>query len=514
MNISIEIEKLLIYAVNNELISPLDVTFTRNKIMDLLKVEEPFSGVIENQNFDTPLEILNNILDYCYEHKLIEENTPIYRDLMDSKIMGIFIDRPSNIINNFNALKVKSPKLATDYFYSLCIKSNYIRMNRIKKNIEFTGNTDIADFKITINMSKPELDQKEVEKMKLSKKASYPKCMLCAENVGYAGRINHPARQNHRVIPFNVGSDIWNFQYSPYVYYNEHCILFSNEHRPMKVNRSTFETLFDFVDQIPHYFIGANAGMPIIGGSILSHDHFQGGNEDFPIECAEDEVKLKNKEFEDVEISIIKWPIGTVRLVSKNRENLIELSTKLLKEWQNYKDETLGIIPFTKTEDSITPHNGITPLVRINDKGQYVVHLAFRNNRTSKNHPEGIFHPHENLHHIKKEGIGVIEVMGQAILPARLNKSFESIKNILIKTEAEFNENIKNIETELEPHMEWIKQLINKYGFEVNSNEADNIIKKEIADIYLQILTDAGVFKYTKEGISGFKRFLSTLGIA
>ncbi|WP_250278858.1 UDP-glucose--hexose-1-phosphate uridylyltransferase [[Clostridium] colinum] len=496
MKIFDAIESLVTYAVDKQLINKDDFNFMKNKISEILLITEieESNGIIE-----TDLEnILKCILDYACENGIIN-NTITERDLFDTKIMGILVDRPSNIIKNFFEKYKNSPKEATDYYYKLSQASDYIREYRIKKDIKWNVETEYGTLDISINLSKPEKDPKEIALLKNIKASSYPKCLLCKENEGYMGRLNHPARQNHRIIPITINNSEWFFQYSPYVYYNEHCIVFSGEHIPMKIEKSTFAKLLDFLNLFPHYFVGSNADLPITGGSILSHDHFQGGNYTFAMEKAPIERKFIIKNFEEIEVGIVKWPMSVIRLISNNSERLIELADRILNKWREYTDEENFIFAYTGKE----PHNTITPIAR--KKGDFFeLDLVLRNNITTDEYPFGIYHPHQELHNIKKENIGLIEVMGLAILPPRLKTEMEILKQYILE-----NKNIEENE-QIKKHSKWVEKFISNYE-EITRQNIDEIIKIEIGKTFLTVLEHAGVFKRDKKGKEGFEKFINSL---
>ena len=405
------------YALNTRLIQPADKVYTINRLMELFGLDEleaqatlpeVTDDIDKAEQVKKLQEILESMLDYAAEQGLIPENTITYRDLFDTKIMSVLMPRPSEVQETFYHLyKNKGAEVATDYYYKLSRDSNYIRRARVAKDMKWTTDTEFGTLDITINLSKPEKDPKAIAAAKLAKQSGYPKCLLCKENEGYAGRINHPARQNHRIIPVRINNSDWYFQYSPYVYYNEHCIVFNSEHTPMKIEKATFGKLLDFVEQFPHYFVGSNADLPIVGGSILSHDHFQGGHYEFAMAKAEIEQEVIFKNFEDVQAGIVKWPMSVIRLSSTNKSRLIELADKILQTWRGYTDEEAFIYAHTEGE----PHNTITPIARKRGEN-YELDMVLRNNITTEEHPLGVYHPHANLHHIKKENIGLIEVMG------------------------------------------------------------------------------------------------------
>lgn len=500
--ISYEVEKLLKFSLNKGLIEKEDLIFSRNALLDLLKISEPYPNEeeIESEALDTPSSILNKILDYCAEKGIIEENTTTYRDLMDAKIMGMLMARPSEVSKKFHRLYDIDKKSATDYFYELSKSSNYIRLDRIRKNLHWETLTDFGPLEITINLSKPEKDPNEIVKARFIPETGYPKCLLCKENEGFSGNVKHPARQNLRLIEMNLNNEIWYMQYSPYVYYNEHCIVLCKDHIPMKITEKTFKRLLDFLDHLPHYFIGSNAGIPVVGGSILSHDHYQGGRYILPMEKAKSYVRYHHKDFEDINIDLIKWPLSVIRISCKDRKRLISLASYITDSWTEYSDEEVDII--AHTDD--TPHNAVTPIARINKDGIYEFDIVLRNNRTTEEFPMGIFHPHENLHHIKKENIGLIEVMGLGILPGRLNTDFKDILKILIG-EVAFDS------IDLGQYKSWTEELLDKYDNKNSYEKAMDILKYETGIIFLKVLEDAGVFKFTEEGKEHFHRFMESL---
>ena len=513
INISMEIERLLQYALNHSLIERLDVIESRNKLMDLLNVSEPYEGKIEEEKLESPVLILENILDYAAETGILPINTPTYRDLLDSRIMGSLMPRSSEVVSKFCSIyKSSGAKDATDYFYSLSKDSNYIRMDRTIKNLYWKEKTPYGDMEITINMSKPEKDPRDIAASKSKPSSNYPKCLLCIENVGYSGHVNHPGRQNHRVIPVSLNDEQWYLQYSPYVYYNEHCILFHENHIPMSITDKTFHRILNFVEKFPHYFIGSNADLPIVGGSILTHEHYQGGNHVFPMVKAPIEHYFENNEFKSVKVGIVKWPMSVIRLSSKDKGEIIALSIKILEIWRKYKDDLAEILPYSISEGERVPHNTITPIGRINTDGEYEVDLVLRNNRRSDEHPLGIFHPHEYLHHIKKENIGLIEVMGLAVLPGRLNEEIEEIRNILSGDKEVLDKVRGNKSLNLYKHLPWIEEMVLSYGSNNSKDEALKIIKGEIGNKFADILSHAGVFKRNERGIESFVKFMNEIG--
>ncbi len=501
INIYVEIEKLLAFALSAELIEEEDKVYSRNSLLSVFNLDDFEKVSVENLPIEKPYEILDRMCSWAAEKGLIED-TFDERDLFDTKIMGEITPRPSEVIKKFKKDYEISPEKATDNYYAFSQNTNYIRTDRIAKNLHWLADTEYGDIEITVNLSKPEKDPRDIAKAKLAPQSSYPKCLLCKENEGYAGRMNHPARQNHRIIPVTLTNEPWFLQYSPYVYYNEHCILFSGEHRPMKISRGSFERVLEFVDIFPHYFVGSNADLPIVGGSILSHDHFQGGHHDFPMAkaCAEETFTIKG--FEDVAVEKVKWPMSVIRLRGKSKEKLVELSDKILTAWRGYSDEKCDIFAFTGD----TPHNTITPIAR--KKGtEYEIDLVLRNNRTSEEYPLGIFHPHQELHHIKKENIGLIEVMGLAVLPGRLKEEMGILAELMIKPNA--SELIRGNE-KVEKHADWCDEILKKYN-DITAENIENIIKIEIGVAFSKVLENAGVYKQDENGKEGYRRFINSL---
>lgn len=484
-----EINRLLNYGLQNGMIYEDDIDYSANLLVDLLKLDT-FEKEDIDEKLETANDIIENILSYAVKKGLVEDSV-VFKDLFDTKLMNCIMPRPSKVINQFNNLKEVSSKDATDYFYDLSVASNYIRKNRTDKNIRFKKFYKYGDIEITINLSKPEKDPKAIALAKNQKSSNYPKCLLCKENVGFAGNVNHPARQNHRIIPLKLNGDNYYFQYSPYVYYNEHCIIFNKEHKPMVVNKETFEHLLSFVEQFPHYLLGSNADLPIVGGSILSHDHYQGGNYEFPMDGAK---VFKTITHRDIQIDFLQWPLSTVRLISKNKEHIIHLSEHILNKWINYSNEDIDIISHTEG----TRHNTITPIAR--KKGDnYEMNLVFRNNRTTEEYPLGIFHPHQELHHIKKENIGLIEVMGLAVLPARLKDELTLLEKCLIN-EADINDY-----ESLEKHKDWFEEIKNQ---EWTKDNVKDQLQYELTKVFVRVLEDAGVFKLDEKGKKYFIEFI------
>lgn len=511
-NIAKDIALLVRFGKENGMLGEGDDTVAANALLDLLQVQEPYDGVLPEERSSSPVDILEPILDYAAETGLLPANTAGYRDLLDARIMGLLMPRQSEVARSFwqNA-RENGIEAATDSFYKLSQASNYIRMDRIRKNGYWLASTEYGDLEITINLSKPEKDPREIAAERSLPQSKYPKCLLCVENVGYAGRLNHPARQNHRIIPLELDSRQWYLQYSPYVYYNEHCIILSADHTPMKVSRSTFVRLLDFVGQFGHYFIGSNADLPIVGGSILNHDHFQGGRHVFPMEIAPVEQRFVSADFPGVRIGRVKWPMSVVRISGGSREELTELADRLLVGWRSYSDPAAELYAATVKDGDETPHNTITPIARRNTDGEFELDLVLRNNRTSDEHPMGIFHPHANLHHIKKENIGLIEVMGLAVLPGRLKQELEEIAGILTGDwggDGEWNKD----EHPLCHHAQWISELTKRYGMSKSAEEAGEIMKREVGLKFANVLSDAGVYKRTEDGMAAFNRFMAHMG--
>lgn len=493
------IKKLVCYGLENNLISEEDVIFTTNQLLEVLKIEEYEEPAQEYHNVELE-PVLKELLDYAYEKGVLEENGVVYRDLFDTKLMAKLMPRPSEVIAKFwNVYEAEGAKAATDMYYKLSQDSDYIRCYRIAKDVKWKAETEYGEMDITINLSKPEKDPKAIAAAKNAKQSGYPKCLLCMENEGYAGRINHPARQNHRIIPVTIQDSKWGFQYSPYVYYNEHCIVFNSKHIPMKIEHGTFCKLFDFVKQFPHYIVGSNADLPIVGGSILSHDHFQGGSYEFAMAKAPVERAFTVKSFEDVEAGIVKWPMSVIRLSGEDTERIIALADVILNAWRSYTDEAAFI--FAETEGE--PHNTITPIARKRGD-KYELDLVLRNNITTEEHPLGVYHPHAELHHIKKENIGLIEVMGLAVLPARLKGEMETLADAIVT-----GKDIRADET-IEKHADWVEEFLPKYD-SVTAENVTEILHKEIGLVFSKVLEHAGVYKRDEEGQKAFDRFIASL---
>ncbi|MBR1744323.1 MAG: UDP-glucose--hexose-1-phosphate uridylyltransferase [Lachnospiraceae bacterium] len=492
------IRELVAYGERTGLVEKEDVVFTTNRLLEILKLEE-FTDETETVKGMELEEILGGILDFAYEHGVIEENGVVYRDLFDTKLMSALVPAPSVVISKFLALYEKSPKEATDFYYTFSQDTDYIRRYRIAKDMKWTADTEYGTLDITINLSKPEKDPKAIAAAKNAKQSSYPKCLLCKENEGYAGRLNHPARQNHRVIPVTIDGEAWGLQYSPYVYYTEHCILFNGTHTPMKIDESAFRKLLDFIRQFPHYFIGSNADLPIVGGSILAHEHFQGGHYEFAMERASVKKEIKVNGFEELEAGIVNWPMSVIRIRHEKPEMLVKAATHILDHWRKYTDEEAFIFAETDGE----PHNTITPIARMRE-GKYEFDLVLRNNITTEEHPLGVYHPHAELHHIKKENIGLIEVMGLAVLPARLKEEMKRLGEFIVE-----GKDIRSDE-ELLKHADWVEEFQGGYD-SITEKNVDEILQKEIGIVFKKVLEHAGVYKNDEAGEKAFMRFIESL---
>ena len=489
------IKDLVGYALRTGLIEEYDRTWAVNSLLQAMGMdswEEP------QQVKDRPLEdILKELLDDAAARGRIEDDTTS-RDLFDTELMGRLTPRPAQVIREFQRLYQADPKAATDWFYRFSQDTDYIRRYRIARDVKWKATTPYGDMDITINLSKPEKDPKAIAAAKAAPQTSYPKCQLCRENEGYAGRLNHPARQNHRIIPITINQENWFLQYSPYVYYNEHCIVLNGRHTPMKIDKATFRKLLDFIKQFPHYFVGSNADLPIVGGSILSHDHFQGGCYTFAMEKAPVERTITFRGFEDVEAGIVKWPMSVIRLRCKDDQRLVELADRILAAWRGYTDEAAFVFAETDGE----PHNTITPIARMRE-GQFELDLVLRNNITTAEYPLGVYHPHQELHHIKKENIGLIEVMGLAVLPSRLKNELNGVAQALVR-----GDDLRADET-LAKHADWAEELKTRYTF--TAENAEEILRREVGAVFAQVLEHAGVFKCTPEGREAFLRFIHSV---
>ncbi len=518
------IEVLLAYALEKGFLDKADVVFCRNQLLDLLQIAEPWAERPQGQPCKeavlraremcpdhTPEPILTLILDDMMRRGLIEEDLVTYRDLMDAKIMGILTPAPSVVGRRFWAEQEEDPQLATQTFYNMSRDVHYVMTERIAKNLYWQAATPYGDMEITVNLSKPEKDPREIAKLKDVPSATYPACMICADNEGYVGRVNHPARQNHRIIPFTLQGEDWFLQYSPYVYYSEHCILLKGEHVPMKISPTTFRRLFDFIEALPHYFMGSNAGLPVVGGSILHHEHYQGGHHVFPMEKAEVLREYRMEGAPDVKISYIHWPLTTLRLSAAKRESVEAVADCILEAWERYSAPELGIYAVTTENGKEVPHNAITPIARFNQAGEYELDLALRNNITTAELPDGVFHPHPRYHHIKKENIRLIEVMGLAVLPGRLQKELGLIAELLCGRTAE----TLTVEERaaLDKHQPWIEGLVAEHGTAMEPAAAEKLLQDQVGEIFSKVLECCGVFKQDEAGQKGLEEFLQSCGM-
>jgi UDPglucose--hexose-1-phosphate uridylyltransferase len=485
---------LVRYGIEKQLIRSADIVFVRNQLLSVME-QDDYTESFTDQ--DLPLcDILKNLTDEAVRRGICEDDI-VSRDLFDTKLMGCLTPWPSVIRDRFSRIyESEGAQKATRWYYGFSRDTNYIRVDRIAKDIRWQTETEYGDLDISINLSKPEKDPKAIAAAKNAVQSGYPKCQLCAENEGYAGRTNHPARENHRIIPLELNGEHWFLQYSPYVYYNEHCIVFHENHQPMTISGATFRTLLDFVTQFPHYFIGSNADLPIVGGSILSHEHYQGGGYTFAMAKAPVETEWTFDGYEDVHAGIVRWPMSVIRLRSADAAKIAKLSGKILSAWRSHTDETCGI--YAMTDD--VPHNTITPICRRRGN-DYEMDLVLRNNLTSEEHPLGIFHPHSDLHHIKKENIGLIEVMGLAVLPGRLKKEFDELAKALVQ-KTPFDE----YGPDIAKHREWAEKIASSY--DVTSENVNEILQTETGKVFARVLEDAGVYKRNQEGRDGFIRFL------
>ncbi len=491
------IKKLVQYGIDTGLTPECERIYTTNLLLDVFNEDTYTDPEVDTSNIVLE-DVLADLLDEAVKKGLIEDSIG-YRDLFDTRIMNCLMPRPAQVQARFKEEYAKSPEAATEYFFKLSQDSDYIRRYRIVKDKKWTVDTKYGTLDITINLSKPEKDPKAIAAAKNATDVKYPKCLLCVENEGYAGRLDHPARENHRIIPITINDSAWGFQYSPYVYYNEHCIVFNGEHTPMKIEKATFIKLFDFVKLFPHYFLGSNADLPIVGGSILSHDHFQGGHYTFAMEKAEIIKNFTVPGFEDVTAGIVKWPLSVIRLQCKDEKRIIELADHILKAWRGYTDEDAYVFAETDGEK----HNTITPIAR--RRGElFEMDLALRNNITTDECPMGLYHPHEELHHIKKENIGLIEVMGLAVLPSRLKGEMEELADYIIS-----GKDIRSNDA-LSKHADWVDEFLPNYS-DVNADNIAGIIEQEVGKVFCRVLEDAGVYKCDDEGLKAFERFVNSL---
>ena len=499
MNRNEAITALVNYALEKELIEQEEKVWAANRILEVMQADS-FSWEESAKGKEAGLtEILDTLIDDAYERGVLEENSVVYRDLFDTKLMGSLTPRPVQVMKKFQQLQEESSQRATDWYYQFSQDTNYIRKDRVAKDIRWKTETEYGEIDISINQSKPEKDPKAIAAARNQPASDYPRCMLCEENVGYAGRLNYPARQNHRIVPVTINNTDWYLQYSPYVYYNEHCICFNKVHTPMKIDKACFAKLLDFVRQFPHYFVGSNADLPIVGGSILAHDHFQGGHYTFAMAKAPIEKHVTIPGYEDVEAGIVKWPLSVLRIRHKNEKRLIELATHVLEAWRGYTDESAFIFAETDGE----PHNTITPIAR-RSGDMFELDLTLRNNITTDEHPLGVYHPHAEYHHIKKENIGLIEVMGLAVLPARLKEELELLAEYILEGK-DISSNEK-----IEKHAAWVAEFLPKYD-NLDKDNIQDVLRKEVGNVFVHVLEDAGVYKCTAEGREAFMRFINKL---
>lgn len=491
------VAKLVRYAENTGLIAPEDHIWAVNTLLEALKLDSYEEPVLDDAPIDLPA-VLDELMDDAHARGVMENDSIVYRDLFDTSLMGRLTPPPREVIAKFRALYAQNPVEATNWYYKFSQDTNYIRRDRIARDMQWKADTAYGELDITINLSKPEKDPKAIAAARDLPAASYPKCQLCPENAGYAGRVNHPARQNHRIIPITIDQTPWYMQYSPYVYYNEHCIVFNSVHTPMKIDRACFRKLLDFIGQFPHYFVGSNADLPIVGGSILAHDHFQGGRYEFAMAKAPVETELHFTGFDDIRAGIVRWPMSVIRLTAANPDRLVELADRILNAWRGYTDAEATI--FAETDG--VPHNAITPIARRRGS-DYEIDLVLRNNLTTEEHPLGLYHPHAELHHIKKENIGLIEVMGLAVLPARLKNELAVLGEKMVKGE----------DLRADPltasHAEWAERIMQEN--EVTADNVTDILQREVGLVFAQVLEHAGVYKRTEEGKKAFLRFAESV---
>lgn len=491
------VAKLVRYAENTGLIAPEDHIWAVNTLLEALKLDSYEELVLDDAPIDLPA-VLDELMDDAHARGVMENDSIVYRDLFDTSLMGRLTPPPREVIAKFRALYAQNPVEATNWYYKFSQDTNYIRRDRIARDMQWKADTAYGELDITINLSKPEKDPKAIAAARDLPAASYPKCQLCPENAGYAGRVNHPARQNHRIIPITIDQTPWYMQYSPYVYYNEHCIVFNSVHTPMKIDRACFRKLLDFIGQFPHYFVGSNADLPIVGGSILAHDHFQGGRYEFAMAKAPVETELHFTGFDDIRAGIVRWPMSVIRLTAADPDRLVELADRILNAWRGYTDAEATI--FAETDG--VPHNTITPIARRRGS-DYEIDLVLRNNLTTEEHPLGLYHPHAELHHIKKENIGLIEVMGLAVLPARLKNELAVLGEKMAKGE----------DLRADPltasHAEWAERIMQEN--EVTADNVTDILQREVGLVFAQVLEHAGVYKRTEEGKKAFLRFAESV---
>jgi UDPglucose--hexose-1-phosphate uridylyltransferase len=518
INIGYEMERLLAFAGKSGLIEEADVIPSRNALLALFGLDEPipFEGSVSEADVpDSAVPILENLLDYAADTGLLPHNNGTYRDLLDAQIMGLLMPRASETNRRFWELaRGESAAKATDYFYKQSVASNYIRLDRVAKNIYWETETPYGNLEITVNLSKPEKNPQEIALLKNAPSSSYPKCLLCDDNVGYAGRLNHPGRQNHRIVPLTLTGENWFLQYSPYVYYNEHSIVLKEEHMPMVISPASIRRLVEFIEQFPHYFVGSNADLPIVGGSILNHDHFQAGRHQFAMEKAPIDAEFTYTAYPKVKAGIVAWPLSVIRLRSRDKEQLLGAAEHILASWRAYSDHECDIWSHSDTNGVQVPHNTITPIARYNADGELELDLVLRNNRTSDEHPGGIFHPHNHLHHIKQENIGLIEVMGLAVLPGRLKEELSDIALFLTGSVVYDAQAVNAEEHSLHKHASWIEGLIREHGTTMTADAAEALLQREVGAKFLEVLLDSGVYKRDSNGAAGFRRFLNAIGYA
>lgn len=492
------IYELIKYGTDNGLIDVADRVYITNQLLELFQISDYHEPMDTDKEIRELHLILEDMIHYAYENGILEDDTTTMKDLFDTKIMGLLTPPPSIVQKKFEEKYAVSPREATDYYYHFSQATNYIRIDRIAKDEKWVADTEFGPIDITINLSKPEKDPRDIAKAGQAKKSGYPSCLLCKENEGYAGHFSHPARQNHRIIPINLNNEAYNLQYSPYVYYNEHCIIFNDKHIPMKIDKDTFRKLLDFVRQFPHYIAGSNADLPIVGGSILSHDHFQGGNYTFAMAKAPYEYKFSLNAYPEVTAGTIKWPMSVIRLQGCNIDTITAAADHILNKWRKYTDEEAFI--FNETDG--TPHNTITPIARMHDN-LYELDLVLRNNITTAKYPMGLYHPHPQYHHIKKENIGLIEVMGLAVLPARLKNEIAQLEDAIL-THKNIREN-----ADIEKHADWVDSW--KESYDITADNIHQIMQTEIGNVFVKVLECAGVYKRTPEGMNAFIRFINSL---
>lgn len=500
--LALDVERLLRFGRKHKLIKELDELVARNTLLDLLQLAAPSETKPPKEDPATPAALLDEMVELAARKELFDGAVPQYRINFETRLMGALMPRESEVCKKFHKLYVKKgAKAATDWFYDFCVVTNYIRTAQIAKNIQWNTATPYGELEITINLTKPEKDPKTIALERLQPKSGYPACMLCKENIGYAGRINFPARQTHRIVPIELAGEQFYLQYSPYAYFHEHCIMLHEQHKPMEMNKQTLAEIFDFVSQFPHYTCGSNADLPIVGGSILSHSHFQGGRYVFPMQKADIALPMKDVCYPGVKAGILNWPVSAVRLVGRSSQQMQTVANNILTAWREYSDESVGILAHTGD----TPHNTVTPILHYDETDGYILDLALRNNRTSEEYPDGIFHPHKEYHNIKKENIGLIEVMGLAVLPSRLKKELFELADALVARTP-----VSQYPEELQKHAEWAEDILARHP-ELNGDTVHLILQNEVGHVFAQVLADAGVYKMDEAGRAGFVRFLASV---